>query len=332
MRNTYRFTGPPENWITGIGLKKWAVNNFNKLLWDKLQPGDIALLHSSISTVYSNRTVSSIIGYATIANAKFRKTDSSWIQEIQDNDNKWPYVFTLDKIYLFSDDLNIDFDTPLNIKSQEQIKKEVDALSQSGIRLKELQKAAKRIDAQNPQFPVNGSASSVNPVYEELLLCSSRDFFAIDSQSSNTQEIEERMASAIDQDLAAKTIPDLLKEARAFTTSGPRYTESNQPRRVRRENITQKRRIAKIENYSCQVCNFKCEYRNHKNVLNRIIDVDHIIPVELEGTDDASNLWALCPNCHRKKTAGVIKVDLAAKKVFENGDQIEIIDNHLFIE
>ena len=33
-----------------------------------------------------------------------------------------------------------------------------------------------------------------------------------------------------------------------------------------------------------------------------------------------------------EKTAGVIKVDLTAKKVFENDLQIKIKDNHLFVE
>jgi 5-methylcytosine-specific restriction endonuclease McrA len=31
-------------------------------------------------------------------------------------------------------------------------------------------------------------------------------------------------------------------------------------------------------------------------------DIDHIIPLSLGGTEDSSNLQALCPGCHRKKT------------------------------
>jgi 5-methylcytosine-specific restriction endonuclease McrA len=31
-------------------------------------------------------------------------------------------------------------------------------------------------------------------------------------------------------------------------------------------------------------------------------DIDHIVPLSLGGTEDPSNLQALCPGCHRKKT------------------------------
>jgi hypothetical protein len=165
----YRFTGPPENWITGIGLKKWAVNERNKSLWEKLKPGDIALLHSSTLGAYSNKTPSAIIGYAVIGEKRV-KNASWWIQEIDANDNKWPYVFSLDKLHLFSENLDIDFDTPLASKSREQIKAEVEKLSQSGVTLAELQRKAKSVDEDYPNFPMNGSASRVHEVYKKLLL------------------------------------------------------------------------------------------------------------------------------------------------------------------
>jgi len=38
----------------------------------------------------------------------------------------------------------------------------------------------------------------------------------------------------------------------------------------------------------------------------------------------------LCPNCHEKKTKGVIKVDFERKLVTENNQPIKIRDNHLF--
>jgi hypothetical protein len=165
----YRFTGPPENWITGIGLKKWAVNENNKSLWERLKPGDIALLHSSASSAYSNKTQSAIIGYAVIGEKRVKNT-SWWIQEIEAEDNKWPYVFSLDQLHLFSENLDIDFGAPLASKSREQIKTEVEELSQSGVSLAELQRKAKAVNEDYPNFPKNGSASRVHKAYEKLLL------------------------------------------------------------------------------------------------------------------------------------------------------------------
>ena len=37
------------------------------------------------------------------------------------------------------------------------------------------------------------------------------------------------------------------------------------------------------------------------------VEVDHILPCELGGTNDASNGRALCPSCHKAKTAEDIR-------------------------
>lgn len=34
------------------------------------------------------------------------------------------------------------------------------------------------------------------------------------------------------------------------------------------------------------------------------LDLDHKVPVALNGTNDADNLWPLCKPCHRVKTTG----------------------------
>ena len=72
------------------------------------------------------------------------------------------------------------------------------------------------------------------------------------------------------------------------------------------------------------------EWTNSKGKQVYRIDIDHIIEKSDGGGEELSNLWALCPNCHVKKTLGVIKVDLKNKKVTDNGEEIDILDNHLF--
>ena len=49
------------------------------------------------------------------------------------------------------------------------------------------------------------------------------------------------------------------------------------------------------------------------------------------GDERLKNLWALCPNCHRKKTRGVITIDIEGGTVEEEGRPIDITDKHLFI-
>jgi 5-methylcytosine-specific restriction endonuclease McrA len=62
-----------------------------------------------------------------------------------------------------------------------------------------------------------------------------------------------------------------------------------------------------------------------------LIHIDHIKEKSKKGDESIENLWALCPNCHAKKTAGIIEINFKSKKVFENGREISIRDNHLFI-
>lgn len=51
--------------------------------------------------------------------------------------------------------------------------------------------------------------------------------------------------------------------------------------------------------------------------------VDHIQVKANQGMESLKNLWVLCPNCHAKKTCGMIAVDLKAKKVTEGDTEIK---------
>lgn len=57
-----------------------------------------------------------------------------------------------------------------------------------------------------------------------------------------------------------------------------------------------RRNILKRDNHLCQCC------RRHGMAIPAS-DVDHIKPKKHGGTDDESNLEALCTTCHRRKTA-----------------------------
>jgi len=54
MSETWRFTGPPENWLTAFGIGKWALNDKNKGLWTRnIKPGDTAIFHSTKESEFS---------------------------------------------------------------------------------------------------------------------------------------------------------------------------------------------------------------------------------------------------------------------------------------
>lgn len=55
----------------------------------------------------------------------------------------------------------------------------------------------------------------------------------------------------------------------------------------------EKKRIAAAGEWSCAMC---------KSLLPASFQIDHVIPLADGGADDASNMHALCANCHADKT------------------------------
>lgn len=62
-----------------------------------------------------------------------------------------------------------------------------------------------------------------------------------------------------------------------------------------RRNVTAvtKKKVAASQNWHCGGCGTQ---------LDETYEVDHIIPLDAGGSNDPSNLQALCPHCHRKKS------------------------------
>lgn len=291
---------------------------------------DVVLFHSTKKCGYSNNVNSAVIGFGVVGRQKFQKNENWWIQETTDNENYWPYVFNFENIYLFGDlSKKIDFTIPIQNKKHHQIVREVEALSGSGMTLKSLNYKAKKVEADCPDFPVNGSISGVNHVFEDILFSSERDAF-FDYSKDPKSNLETKWGELCDEELASKSKEVLLAEALSFKDDPTnQYTTSDKPRKVRKEDVKQKRRVAFLEDYTCQVCGFSYPYTNDKGQKRWIIEVDHIIEKSRGGGEAIGNLWVLCPNCHAKKTRGIIEINPRAKTVKENGSIILITDNHL---
>lgn len=125
-----------------------------------------------------------------------------------------------------------------------------------------------------------------------------------------------------------KPLEKIRKEAMEFIT--PYTTQKLGLYNVRQESVAQKERVRRLENYKCQVCGFTIEYIDTRGEKRRYVQVDHIINKADGGGEEMFNLWALCPNCHIKKTFNVIKIDVVKRIVTENGSLITIRDNHLW--
>lgn len=69
------------------------------------------------------------------------------------------------------------------------------------------------------------------------------------------------------------------------------------PKRVHRTE-PERRKIAMKQNWMCS--GKDCSLSEGKQLEE--FDIDHIVPLSLGGSEDSSNLQALCPACHRKKT------------------------------
>ena len=62
---------------------------------------------------------------------------------------------------------------------------------------------------------------------------------------------------------------------------------------VRKVSNLIKKRIAASQEWKCKSCS---------SLFDECFEIDHIICIKDGGNNDESNLQALCPNCHRKKT------------------------------
>jgi len=286
---------------------------------------------STKNSGFSDKAISAIVGFGYVGDGMVVKSEHWWIQEVTEHANHWPYVVPLKEIYLFSDTAGIDFTTSVDKKAQSQVRGEVALLIAKALKIQDLNAQAKTIDPECPDFPVNGSVSRINPIFEALILRRNDDVF-IAHEGTETNQLDEALAETIDERLSKLDNATILAEALAFDNSQEQsHAIAHGPRRVRKENQVQKRRVAKLENYTCQVCGFRYEYVKRNGKRAWIIHVDHIRDKAAHGMENLRNLWVLCPNCHAKKTCGSLRIDVAANVITENGSEIKLFgDNHLF--
>jgi hypothetical protein len=148
-KGLYRFTGPPENWLTAIKFMTWGLNKKNENKWKEIQPGDLFILHSTKSNRFSN-SKPSFIGFSIVGSNFSIKDNLLWIEEQESKKNIWPYLVPFSEIYLYSELPNPSTWESPNLISNEQIPRLIGELLKKAIPFN-------MIDA----FPAMGSMSTV---------------------------------------------------------------------------------------------------------------------------------------------------------------------------
>ena len=133
--------------------------------------------------------------------------------------------------------------------------------------------------------------------------------------------------SFIDE-MSNESLESIYNEAQKFSDYENQYYYVTKEVKQRHESKKQKERIAILENHTCQICGFQQSYINNEGKKRWIIEVDHIIGKAQGGGENIDNMLVLCPNCHAKKTYGIIEID-ENYNVYENGNKIEISNHHI---
>ena len=126
-------------------------------------------------------------------------------------------------------------------------------------------------------------------------LVSTADKESIASLQKQLAEQKEQLTAKDEQ------IVDLMKIVRKMIeVHTPPPIRPGAAKGTKRKKMTepQRRKIALRQNFKCANPDGKCKLTDSLEEY----DVDHVIPLFLDGDDEEWNMQALCPACHRRKT------------------------------
>lgn len=191
----FRFTGPPEHWLTAVKYMTWGLEMSHLERWKKIQTGDIFFIHSTgpQASAFSN-AASGIIGIGVVGFHFSRKSNNLWHYEIKKNENRWPLLIPLTEIYLFSelpDPAIWESPTPSN---DEKTTKLIDKLVEGRVSIGEIR-----------GFPQMGSFSSVTREVAEQILFKNRPLYLYSGHSTRGT-VEEKPSDFFEVKNATETL------------------------------------------------------------------------------------------------------------------------------
>ncbi len=192
----FRFTGPPEHWLTALKYWTWGLEERYRERWEKIKTGDVFFIHSTgaQTSAFSN-AASGIIGIGVVGFNFSIKNDPLWHFEIKNNVNRWPLLIPLTEIYLFSelpDPATWESPEP---KNDNQTSKLVELLLKNKIPVSEIH-----------GFPQMGSFSSVKPDVARQILFQKRPLYAYSGHSYRGIINEERPSDLTEVNDATETL------------------------------------------------------------------------------------------------------------------------------
>ena len=273
-------------------ISVWATKESLRGRWEIMKPGDYVLFYANHGFYYSARVIGT----------KYSPELGSKLWPPDEDGKPWPCLFFLDNLR----EVSIPIKTVQELAEYEPTWDRV----QGFMRLRD-----DGVQAIVEKFgTVEAFLNQAPEVYQYINNI---------IEKSKEENIEGEVEEIVDEG-------KLLEEALGYKDQGVSHVIKDSPHRVRVENAQQKRRIATIEGHACQICGWSLEWTNSKGKEAYRIDVDHIVDKAKGGGEEASNLWVLCPNCHVKKTLGVIVIDPKKKLIMESGREIKLHhDKHL---
>ena len=191
----FRFTGPPEHWLTAIKYMTWGLEEKHREKWKKIQTGDIFFIHSTgAQTSAFPNAASGIIGIGVIGFHFSTKGNNLWHYEIKNNENRWPLLIPLTEIYLFSelpDPAAWESPTP---SSDAQTTELVEQLITGRVPISEIR-----------GFPQMGSFSSVSRQVAEQILFKKRPLYLYSGHSTRG-EVEDKSSDFFEVKNATETL------------------------------------------------------------------------------------------------------------------------------
>jgi len=130
-------------------------------------------------------------------------------------------------------------------------------------------------------------------IYEDMNFGESDKGILSYTGNLNTSEFRKIARNLLDEEQYKNMKLKKEKTSTKTTTQKPitKKTRSKRPKLAK----AQQTLILKSQDYKCALC--KCD-------ISKITpDFDHRIPLALRGSNALTNIQALCPNCHREKTA-----------------------------
>ena len=203
----YRFTGPPEHWLTAVKFMTWGLTEDLKDQWAKLRSGDVFFIHSTQTGDFKNAK-SGIIGIGVVGPNFSIKKNPLWFYETLHKINKWPLLVPLSEIYLFSELPNLDsWDNP-SPKNIEKTRSLIDSLLKNYIPLGEV-----------PGFPQMGSFSSVKPEVARKILLDKRPlyFYSSREEGSSSEAVAEAKLEGLNRVDEVKSASEALRYADTLT-------------------------------------------------------------------------------------------------------------------